>query len=127
MGDACDPDDDNDGVPDDSDCAPLNPAVSDAPLVPSTLSWSSKTVLNWGAVAGATTYNAYRGTVPASGGIVYNHSCLQSGLTSPTVTDTATPPPSFYYLVAAANPTCGEGSLGNRSNGAIRPNSAPCP
>ena len=72
QGDACDPDDDNDGVVDSLDCAPFDPAVSSAPLVGATLGWPSKSTLSWTAVAGAATYNTYRGTIPPSGGIVYD-------------------------------------------------------
>ncbi|HEX4823166.1 MAG TPA: thrombospondin type 3 repeat-containing protein [Candidatus Polarisedimenticolaceae bacterium] len=127
MGDACDPDDDNDGTPDAIDCAPFDPAVQSAPVVGATLLWSSKTTLGWTAVAGANTYNSYRGTIPSSGGILYNHTCFQSGLAGTSITDAATPTAGFYYLITAKNAQCGEGPLGNRSNGTPRPNSAPCP
>jgi hypothetical protein len=127
QGDACDPDDDNDGVPDVVDCAPFNPAVSGAPVVVATLLWTNKTTLTWGAVSGADSYDAYRGTLPASGGIVYNHTCYQSGLAGTSVSDATTPPSGYYYLISAKNAMCGEGSLGNRSNGSPRPNNAPCP
>ena len=127
MGDACDPDDDNDGVPDTVDCAPFDPTISSAPLVGSTLAWTNKTTLAWGAVSGASTYNTYRGTVSGPGALVYNHVCYQSGLSGTSVTDASTPTRLYYYLVAAKNAQCGEGSLGTASSGATRPNSAPCP
>ena len=127
MGDVCDPDDDNDGAVDTVDCSPFDPALSSAPLVGSTLGWSSKTAMTWGAVGGATAYNAYRGTVPASDGIDYDHACLQSGIAGTAVTDAAVPPTGYYYLVTATNAMCGEGSAGTRSNGSPRPNSQPCP
>ena len=129
LGDACDPDIDGDGVVNALDCAPYDPAVTEAPTVGSTLSWSNKTTLNWTAASGATAYNSYRGTIPATGGLNYNHTCYQPNLPTPSVTDSTTPPPAItdYYLIAAKNASCGEGPLGNRSNGTPRPNSSPCP
>jgi hypothetical protein len=127
MGDACDPDIDNDGVVNALDCAPYDPSISSPPVVGQTLAWSNKTSLSWTAVAQAATYNAYRGTFASSGGIVYNHTCLQSGLTSPSVTDVSTPSFGYYYVISAKSTACGEGSLGTRSNGSAIPNSSPCP
>ncbi len=127
QGDACDADDDNDGVVDALDCEPTNPAVSSAPVVGATLSWVGKTTLNWTGVPGAATYNSYRGTIPSSGGIVYDHACYQSGLGAASLTDASTPATAYYYLVTAKSVTCGEGSLGIRGNGFPRPNSSPCP
>jgi hypothetical protein len=125
LGDACDPDDDDDGTPDLSDCAPLDPALESAPLVGSTLAWSNKTTLGWGAVVGASTYSAYRGTI-AAGGLEYNHACIGNELPGTSVSDFAVPAGAFYYLVTATSAQCGEGPLGTRSNGTLRPNSSPC-
>jgi hypothetical protein len=127
QGDVCDPDDDNDGTTDLADCAPFDPALATAPLVGNTLAWSSKSTLSWASVAGAATYNSYRGTLATGEGFIYDHVCYQSGLATPTVSDASAPAPAYYYLVTAKNAQCGEGPLGNRSNGSARPNSAPCP
>jgi len=111
------------------DCAPYDPTISTPPAVGSTLVWSNKTTLNWTAVSGANSYNSYRGTIPHTGGLNYNHTCFQPNLATTSVTDATTPASTtaYYYLITAKNATCGEGSLGTRSNGADIPNSSPCP
>jgi hypothetical protein len=73
------------------------------------------------------TYNLYRNTLaslPGNLGI-----CLQSALAQPTFTDAATPAAGagWYYLVTAENRLRQEGTKGHGSDGAERPNAAPCP
>ena len=136
LGDACDPDDDNDGTTDGSDCAPLDVSNAAPPPVGKTLLWAtgSKTTFNWTAVAGASNsapvnrHQVYRGTTSVLHGGTYNHTCFTTTTTT-TATDTAVPTPSgnaYYYLVSQKN-ACKEGDLGKRSNGAVRPNTTPCP
>src|SRR5437867_560778 len=136
LGDACDPDDDNDGTTDGSDCAPLDVSNAAPPPVGKTLLWAtgSKTTFNWTAVAGASNsapvnrHQVYRGTTSVLHGGTYNHTCFTTTTTT-TATDTAVPTPSgnaYYYLVSQKN-ACKEGDLGKRSNGALRPNTTPCP
>lgn len=94
------------------------------------------TTLAWSTVSGADHYNSYRGTIPAGGmgssPSPYNQSCLESadsagdGVTLSS--DSGIPPigTGRFYLATGEN-ACGEGSLGNASSGAPRPNASPCP
>src|SRR5262249_1688949 len=79
------------------------------------------------AVSGATAYNSYRGTIPATGGLNYKHACYQPNPATPTVTDGSTPATTNYYLIAAKNVQGGEGPPGDRSKGTHRPNNSPRP
>ena len=131
SGDSCDPDDDGDAVPDDQDCAPLDPTVSAPPAeVGDTLRFGpGPEAISWAPVLQAKSYNLYRGLVPAAGSFLYNHACFEAASSDTASVDAALPPPGagFYYLVSAAN-ACGEGSLGSDSSGsAMRPNVNPCP
>ena len=90
--------------------------------------------LAWDATAGAVTYNVYRGGIPgltdndADGAAESYGACLQTGLTLTTANDPAVPSidQAFFYLITAAN-AGGDGPLGFASNGALRPNTSPCP
>jgi hypothetical protein len=131
LGNACDPDDDNDGFPDVSDCAPLAPSVHGPPgSVGATLRLPVRGRLEWQRVPGsqANTYNVYRGTIPSNGlRGSYNHTCLEEDSPDQFTLDGSQPAASaaFYYLVSARN-RCGESLPGNRSNGAPIPNASPC-
>ncbi len=92
------------------------------------------TGLAWDSAPGAATYNVYRGGIPglvdadANGAAETYGACLQNGITLTAASDPATPPidQAFFYLVTAAN-AGGDGPFGFASNGAPRPNTAPCP
>jgi hypothetical protein len=55
--------------------------------------------------------------------------CLQSGLTSESATDTTTPAlgSGLFYIVTARNLLNEEGTKGYKTGGAERPNTLPCP
>ncbi len=57
----------------------------------------------WSAVAGATSYNLYRGTTPGG------ETLLTAGVTSPSVDSTVTGGTTYYYKVTAVN-AAGEGA-----------------
>ncbi len=124
TGDICDSDDDNDGVPDVSDCAPYNGAVSAIPgEVGATLAFGqNKQTITWQSILQATMYNVYRGTFSA-GTFNYNHVCHENDSADTTASDSATPAAGngFYYLVDGQN-CFGEGTLGSG-----RPNTNACP
>lgn len=130
IGDACDncpgifnPDQrDGDGNGQGDACASCGP-----PETSLDLHFTDPQTLVWTASPGALTYNLYRGSIVA-GGWTYNQTCLAPALPSPVEVDVALPPSGlpFYYLVSGRN-ACGEGSLGNKSNGQPRPNASPCP
>lgn len=77
--------------------------------------------LSWDLLVSASSYNVYRGEVPAND----DHRCLvfQTSATSATLPD-APPNGLFYYLVSAVNAD-GEGPLGFRSAVPVR-NDFPC-
>jgi uncharacterized repeat protein (TIGR03803 family) len=100
--------------------------------------FTNATTINWPTIAGATSYNTYRGTIPQSGlgspptaAPHYDQTCFEAGdilgdgLT--VSTDPAVPPvdTAFYYQVSEVT-GCGEGPIGTDSNGSLIPNTNPC-
>lgn len=91
------------------------------------LSFTNNSTLVWTGTGSITSYGLARGTL-GTGPPGYNHTCLQSGLTSPTATD-ASPPPvgtGYYYLVGGVT-GCSRTGLGRNSSGVQRPNFPFCP
>jgi hypothetical protein len=91
------------------------------------LQFTSKTSFGWDPEVSVGTYRVYRGLVSAlSSGY---GACLTSGLALPLATDAATPSSGqcYFYLVTAENRLSEEGTLGMKSDGTPRPNTAPCP
>jgi hypothetical protein len=93
--------------------------------------------LGWSAVAGALTYNSYRGTIPAQmlgsrPAPRHDQTCLEahdsSGDRALVSTDPQTPPlgTAFFYLSSEVV-ACGESEIRNDSNTTPIPNTAPCP
>jgi hypothetical protein len=58
----------------------------------------------------------------------YNQTCLDTGLSGSSTTDTLFPTAGelFFYLVSRKDPACLESSLGQDSAGGERPNFSPC-
>lgn len=94
------------------------------PEVGATLVGAPASTFTWSAVAGATSYPVYRGTVTQPWS--YNHACLENSADT-TVADaiSSSTGVALYYLVAARN-VCGDSGLGSGTAGP-RPNSSPCP
>jgi matrixin len=98
------------------------------------LVFNDATHLAWEALAGALAYNVYRGELGTlvdadkSGAADGYGACLDAGVASAVDTDPSIPADGsgFYYLVTGRN-SVGEGSLGQASSGAPRPNTSPCP
>jgi hypothetical protein len=131
LGNACDPDDDNDGFPDLSDCAPVAPSVHGTPSpLGTSLWWPSGTQLAWTRVPSSqgNTFDVYRGTIAPVGLSSYNHTCYEEDSPDTSAIDVSTPPAgtSYYYLVSARN-RCGESTLGTNSSGTPIPSAPPCP
>jgi len=124
MADCIDPDDDNDLVPDGSDCAPLVNSVWATPgevgptLVPAPLGRPVGSY-QFVPIAQANVHNVYRGSATGPASFASGAACLlPPEVTTPGFTDT-TPPPTgtlFYYLLTGTN-SCGEGSPGTTSSG----------
>jgi hypothetical protein len=133
SGDACDGDDDNDGVADAADCAPLLRGVSSPPdPIADTLRLQQAgtppgTLLHWTRSRGGHTANVYRGTLPLSGPRSRNETCMQTEVTATGIADPEAPQPGFffYYLVSARN-TCAESAAGRDSAGHDINPASPC-
>jgi hypothetical protein len=131
LPDCFDPDDDNDGVLDDEDCAPLVNSVSGTPEgIGNLFLGPGASRLEWLNTASANVFNVYRGSWIGAAGFTYNHTCLEQEVADTEYTDPVIPQPgeTIYYLVSGRN-SCpaGEGSLGLDSSDLDRPNDAPCP
>jgi hypothetical protein len=111
--DYLDADDDNDGVPDASDCAALTRAISQPPdRVSNSLRLSKAgltATLKWLHAYQAPTYNVYRGTFGGGLPFAYNETCFDTENTTRSVDDIGQPSPGsgFYYIVGSRN-ACGE-------------------
>jgi aminopeptidase N len=126
AGDACDPDDDNDGLADLADCAPLD-ASQGTPGEVDLLAVSGAGHLAWNAAARATTHDVQRGTLSGLA-VADDGTCLASGVAGTVYDDAGVPTDGdgFFYLVRGHDTGCGGGgSLGTDSTGAPRP--AACP
>lgn len=127
SGDVCDPDDDDDGVADDVDCAPMNAAVDHAAGRASDVGWrgADKTTLEWTPGDQTTTSRVFRNTF----GPVFTPawSCYDPAAAGATTTDTETPAAGtgFSYVVVGAN-CCGASDAGVSSTGSPRALTA-CP
>jgi hypothetical protein len=130
VGNACDPDIDNDGRLNAGDCAPFSAAVQDPPAEAADVTVGASAV-TWtpGLPSQSVTWDLLRGDAGdlALDGGVAGASCIATGLVSPTAAEASTPPPGRvrYYLARGRN-VCGAGPLGTSSSGAPR-SSALCP
>lgn len=117
-------DQDADGVPDSSDCAPANPNLySIPPEATGVRIAGDKRTLSWTAVGGGTAsvHDALRGTLPAlpvgpGGG---DETCLGDGIGT-TVQDVTVPAvgTGLWYLVRGSN-ACGVGTYGTQRTGGV--------
>lgn len=128
--DCVDPDDDNDGTPDSEDCVPLDYRASAAPdevLEQVTLSGSTGVRIRWGVVPETQVYNVYRAAVPFGGPANPHPACLLAEIVGTEFVDSQNPPVDsfFYYEEAGAN-QCGQGTLGEGSNGVPRTAAPAC-
>jgi hypothetical protein len=89
--------------------------------------FASKTQLLWSPERSVGTYHAYRNTLASLPGAF--GTCLASEVLTTSLTEVAVPVvgTGFFYLVTAKNRLDEEGTKGRQSNGAVRPNSIPCP
>jgi hypothetical protein len=132
LGDVCDDDDDNDGVLDVTDCAPLDDGAFSSPQEVSGLMVGSDETLVWDSAipgAGSSTVHAVLRGLPSElpVGSGATEICLDASLSESQLTDPEDPPSGqgFYYLVRAWN-ACGTGTFGFSSLGMERSSSA-CP
>ena len=115
--DSLDPDDDNDGVDDESDCVPLGRGVATAPdAVGATLriSGGANATLSWMRASQGHAYNVYRGTIDSATPWSYDDlTCLVTQTLDPVAGDLEEPPPetAFYYLISSRN-GCGDSVAG---------------
>ncbi|HET9480143.1 MAG TPA: MopE-related protein [Candidatus Polarisedimenticolia bacterium] len=119
LHDCVDPDDDNDLVPDASDCAPLDPGAFGTPGTVADLDLLSgiPTPVHWTApsLGPATTFDVASGLLDGSGPPAFSAgACLSSPGASPYLDSRAAPPAGsgWYYLVKPRN-VCGPGTYGS--------------
>ncbi len=124
-----DGDDDDDGAPDASDCAPLARSVDQVPAkVGNTLRMGkSGPTLRWERSFQGHTYNVYRGNIVPGQQWAYDETCLVAEVVDAEASDGSTPAPGrgFYYIVSAKN-RCGESPATTRSDGSDHSPSTPC-
>ena len=125
LNNCVDPDDDNDGVSDGLDCAPLINSVSATPgevgFTVKHVDGAPPGVFVFIPISQANVFNVYRGTASGPPSFLTNLSCLLPEVTTYGFTDNAMPPvgSTFYYLIAGTN-RCGEGTVGFTSAGQPR-------
>ncbi len=131
LGDECDPDDDNDGVADESDCATLDSSAFAVPAEVTGVELSpDRQTITWNSAvptAGpGTVHDVLRGgldLLPVGSGAT--ESCVVPVGPGATTTDTSMPEQGYWYLVRGRN-ACGSGTYGFMSSGAERL-AAACP
>ena len=126
AGDACDPDDDNDGLADAGDCAPRD-ALQGTPAEVGRVDVSTPGHLVWDPAARAESYDVQRGTFSALRALDYG-SCLATGIAETAFDDVDAPldGDGFFYLVGGRDAGCGgAGTMGSDALGSPRP--AACP
>lgn len=113
-----DPDDDNDGVSDANDCAPLNPAAwtTTVEVAGVQVSGAAPTVVSWSGQGADVRYDVASGLVSAmlGDGGFGGAACVLNGGASGSWSDTRPNPAAgdgHYYLVRAEN-ACGNGGWG---------------
>ena len=129
AGDACDPDDDNDGLADGFDCAPFDATAGSVGLVQTmTLTESTGTLhLAWDAAARAESYDVQRGTLAELADGTYGL-CVSPQQAATLYDDPEVPAADegFFYLVRGHDAGCGAGgSVGTDSAGTPRPSACP--
>lgn len=129
AGNACDPEDDGDGIADAADCAPLD-ATQGRPQDPAELRLSKTptlTRLDWEDLVTADTYEVTRGALGSLGAGSYGP-CLASGLATSAYDDASTGPApgaGYEYLVRGRDAGCGgRGPWGYDSGGTERQNAS---
>lgn len=98
-------------------------AAPPAEVPPDAVFGADRATLTWSPAAGADAYDVYRGGDPAA----HDATCrvFRTAATSATLSEDPPPGALLTFLVAGVNAD-GEGSLGDDSSGAPRPNLHPC-
>jgi hypothetical protein len=133
MGNACDLDDDNDGVPDAEDCAPLDDSASALPQEAQnlTLTDNGSTQLSWTDMAPAFVYDIAGGLMSElmSEAGTTSAGCLINDVDTSDWSDPRDDPAvedGYYYMIRAQN-VCGAGPYGFETGGGERQPAAACP
>ncbi len=131
SGNACDPDDDGDALPDGEDCAPLDSSQGlpgEVAVLTVGRGRAQEAQLAWVTASGAEAYDLSRGSLSALVAAGDYGSCLAALVPGVAYDDFDLPASgaAFFYLVRGHDAGCGGGGpLGQDSSGAPRP--SPCP
>ena len=132
LDDCIDPDDDNDLVDDTLDCAPLVNSIQSLPEdVGDTVraEADASIELSWLQIMQSNSYHVYRGSLgPGPGGdFLSSLTCFISESPENPILDVADPPLNTAFVYAAEGTSrCGNGGIGNSSDGMPRLNPAAC-
>jgi hypothetical protein len=117
--DCVDPDDDNDGVDDGMDCAPLDDTAFGVPVevtdVEVQIGFPTPIPFMEQMIGSSTLYEAATGEITTAGTVAFmSGTCLMTTPSSPAMDGTAGPAPDVvrYYLVKSTN-LCGLGTYGS--------------
>jgi len=130
LADCVDPDDDNDGVADGGDCAPVNAGVWGVPVEVEgvDVQIGAQTMVSWQeqALGPATGYEVVTGQIVEPGQVDFAAgACLGPALGASPASDGRVGPPAgaiWYYMVKSRN-ICGAGTYGTPARDAH----PPCP
>jgi hypothetical protein len=136
LGDACDPDDDNDTTPDTEDCEPFLKGVSRAAGEPAGSALTlfnpaltpQNTTLVWSRGDQGHVSNVFRGTIVSGAPWSYDEVCFDAENPGRATIDSENPAPgtAFYYLVSSEN-ICGGSAAHYDSAGLLVASGASCP
>jgi hypothetical protein len=128
KGDACDPWNDDDGVPGALSCDGLRLSRPRRLDPGDSLMLTPSSLLQWTPAPDSLASSVYRGLIPYGGRFDYDHVCLAPWVAGASVSDTRTPPEgALYYYLVSGRGACDESAAGYSSDGRVIPVPVLCP